>query len=243
MNCLRLILVSAVIASPAGVTLGVRAQQTQQPSDRPATSATINANYPCVVTGAVRTPTRLELHRRVRLSEALAAAGGLTDYAGRTVQIVHRAGDSGCRELSLKSDSQTLNLDDVPRGSENSDPELQRGDVVLVSEADRVYVVGNVVKPQALILKATMTLTQALTLAGGVLPDTRTERIRLIRQVPGSTARTEITVDLKAIRKHKADDLVLEPNDIIDVPSKHNHPGHGDVFGVSSEQLPVRVIN
>src|SRR5207244_3867538 len=36
-----------------------------------------------VVYGAVKSPARFELQRRVRLAEAIAAAGGLSDRAGK----------------------------------------------------------------------------------------------------------------------------------------------------------------
>ena len=107
----------------------------------------------------MNTPTRMELHRRVRLSEAIVAADGLADSAGKTVQIVHGADHSGCHERVLKMQnwqelqSTVLNLDDVFRGGEGSNPDLQDGDVVFVSTAALVYVVGNVAKPQSLVLK------------------------------------------------------------------------------------------
>lgn len=44
---------------------------------------------PATVFGAVRAPTRIEMKRRVRLHELLAAAGGITLNASGTIQIIH----------------------------------------------------------------------------------------------------------------------------------------------------------
>src|SRR5947207_7823727 len=44
---------------------------------------------PATVYGAVRTPSRVPMMRRVRLHELLAAAGGVTAGASGTIQVVH----------------------------------------------------------------------------------------------------------------------------------------------------------
>lgn len=257
MTIVRFLFLSTVISCLLGGPLDVPAHAMQQPREQVSSSDTNNDKYPCVViAGAVRTPTRVEMRRRVRLSELIIPAGGFTNGAGSTVKIIHRP-EVACREITPNElndkavDSRVLKLEDVIRGDEESNLDLQPGDVVLVQEADFEYVVGNIMKPQSLVLKPGMTVTQAIAMAGGVLSHTRTNRIRLIRQAPGSTTKTEIMIDLKAIRKHRAADLELQANDIIDVPSKHNHPGHGALFGaghgalfgVSFAYLPIRVVN
>jgi polysaccharide export outer membrane protein len=120
---------------------------------------------------------------------------------------------------------------------------VQDGDLVLVSEADRVYVVGNVLTPQALAVRTRMTLTQALASAGGTLKDSRTEKVRLIRLAPDSSMKTQLIIDLKAIAKHKVADPVLEANDIIDVPRKHDHTSPICILRIGTGELPIRVIN
>src|SRR5258708_24669810 len=51
---------------------------------------------PVAVLGAVRTPSRFQLQRRVRLLEMLSHVGGPTENAGQSIQIVHTAAVSGC---------------------------------------------------------------------------------------------------------------------------------------------------
>src|SRR3712207_1754348 len=44
---------------------------------------------PAVVFGAVRSPSRVQMQRKVKLLDLLAAAGGVTEAAGADVQIFH----------------------------------------------------------------------------------------------------------------------------------------------------------
>ena len=77
-------------------------------------------------------------------------------------------------------------------------------------------------------------------MSGGVLPYTKNDRVRIIRQSPGSTKK-EIFVDLKAIEKQQAGDLALQANDIVDVPVSGGKRLLSSLVGVAI-QLPVRAI-
>src|SRR5205807_6188972 len=44
---------------------------------------------PAAVFGAVRTPARVQMNRRLRLHELLVTAGGITQGASGTIQVVH----------------------------------------------------------------------------------------------------------------------------------------------------------
>ena len=136
-------------------------------------------------------------------------------------------------------------LSDTLRGDPNANPYLDAGDIVTLPEADQVYVVGNVFTPITIPLKEPVTLSSAIAMAGGLKQDTKKDKIRIVRQEPGSTTKKEIIVDLHAIEKRRADDPVLEANDIIDVPTSAGKSFlrslfQGVVPGVG--QLPVRVI-
>jgi polysaccharide export outer membrane protein len=77
---------------------------------------------------------------------------------------------------------------------------------------------GNVRSAAAINLKDPVSLSQAVAMAGGLVGGADAERIKLRRQVPNSINREELIVNLKAINQGKADDILLVPNDIIDVP-------------------------
>jgi len=200
------------------------------------------------VIGAVNDQSRFELQRRVRLLELLTYAKGPSAKAGQTINIVHSTAVSPCKQAD-ESDANTAfssyKLNDVLQGDPKSNPYLEAGDIVTIPEADQVYVVGNVFMPLTIALKEPITLTRAIAMAGGLRQDTRKDKIRVLRQEPGTTIRKEIMVDLYAIEKKRSEDLALAPNDIIDVPTSAGKSFlrsliQGVAPGVG--QLPVRVV-
>jgi polysaccharide export outer membrane protein len=200
------------------------------------------------VIGAVNEQSRFELQRRVRLLELLTYAKGPSNRAGQTINIVHSSALSLCKQTD-ESDTaaafSSYKLSDVLQGDPKANPYLEAGDIVTLPEADQVYVVGNVFMPLTIPLREPITLTRAIAMAGGLKQDTRKDKIRVLRQEPGTTVRKEITVDLYAIEKKRSEDLALAPNDIIDVPTSAGKSFlrsliQGVVPGVG--QLPVRVV-
>ncbi|HEY0321706.1 MAG TPA: polysaccharide biosynthesis/export family protein [Pyrinomonadaceae bacterium] len=210
-------------------------------------------SQPVAVIGAVNAPGRFQLQRRVRLLELLAFANGPAERAGRSVQIIHSLTPTITCELTAKDDSDEIavagfisyNLSETLRGEEKANPFVRPGDIITVPDADQIYVVGNVMKPSAIPLKETITVSRAIAMAGGKMPDTKSDRVRIIRQLSGSTTKTEIFVDLNAIDKRKAEDIVLQPNDIVDVPTASGKRLLKSFVGAivpSVAQLPVRIV-
>src|ERR1700686_2589254 len=210
---------------------------------------------PVAVLGRVRSPSRFQLQRRVRLLELLTFVNGPTENAGRTVQIVHMGPLSSCgaspkAEGNSLADSEASQIDyyklsETLRGDEKANPYVQPGDVISIQVADQVYVIGNVVRPTSIALTDTMTVTRAIAMAGGPAIDTKKSEIHIVRQTPGSTEKKEILVNLDAINRHKAEDVVLMANDIVDVPASGGKRLFRSLVGAvipSVGQPPVRAI-
>jgi polysaccharide export outer membrane protein len=200
------------------------------------------------IIGAVNDQSRFELQRRIRLLELMTYAKGPSARAGQTVNVVHSTNASPCKQASENEDAAAFSsykLSEVLEGKPEANPYLETGDIVTVPEADQVYIVGNVFMPLTIPLREPITLTRAIAMAGGLKQDTRKDKIRVLRQEPGTSVRKEITVDLYAIEKKRSEDLALAPNDIIDVPTSAGKSFlrsliQGVVPGVG--QLPVRVV-
>jgi polysaccharide biosynthesis/export protein len=209
---------------------------------------------PVAVIGAVNTPGQFQLQRRVRLLEMLALAGGYRERAGNTIQVIHTGGQLSCEpqanasqtEVADKSETVSyFNLSETLRGDEKSMPFVQPGDVITVLEADQAYVIGNVLRPTNIALKEEVTVTEAIAMAGGIMPDTRSNKVRILRKGAGREGKTEILVDLKAIDKRQADDIALKANDIVDVPASGGKRFLRSLVGTIAptlSQLPVRVV-
>ncbi len=182
---------------------------------------------PVAVIGAVNTPGRFQLQRRIRLLDLLSFAGGPAERAGGNIQVVHELSFPVCENansgLGPKSDDglgiSVFKLRDTLAGNSRSNPYVRPGDVITVLEFEQIYVIGNVVRPAAFPLKERITLTQAIAMAGGTLRDSQSDRIRVIRQNTSNNLKQELIVDLKAINKRQAADIVLQPNDIVEVPT------------------------
>ena len=75
--------------------------------------------------------------------------------------------------------------------------------------------------------------------------DAKSNHIRIIRQADNSEQKQELYVDLQAVLKQKAPDIILLPNDIVEVPSSTGKVILGALTGAIAPtltQLPVRAI-
>jgi polysaccharide export outer membrane protein len=232
-------------------------------------------SQPVAINGAVARPGQFQLRRPVRLLELLQFhAGGATDRSGGRIQIARMPALGMCESKPAAADSSapaaepapsaqtaqtataidegsapsflTFKLEDTLKADERANPYLQPGDVITLPEAKEAYVVGNVLRPGPITLKdERLTVSRAIAMVGGTMPDTKKERVRIIRQEPNGAGSREIFVDLKAIDKRQAEDVALLPNDIIDVPISGGRRVLRSLVGAivpSVGQLPVQVI-
>jgi len=199
------------------------------------------------VIGAINEQGRYQMQRRLRLLELLTYAKGPSDKAGQTINIVRAPRSGLCNNGAIAGDEGgsfiSLRLNDTMRGEEKANPYVEPGDIVTLPEADQVYVVGNVYSPKTLPLKEPITVSRAVAMAGGPLRDSKTDRVHIVRQQQGGEA--EIFVDLKAIARKQATDVLLQPNDIVEVRESTGKSMIRSLLGVVAPamgQLPVRVI-
>lgn len=207
---------------------------------------------PVAVIGAVNTPGRFQLQRRIRLLDLLSFAGGPAERAGANVQVVHSRTYPSCQPPAgvSRNSSDALGISifklrDTLAGYARSNPYVRPGDVITVLEVEQIYVLGNVIRPSSFPLRERITLSQAIAMAGGTLPDSQSDRIRILRQKADGVSKEELVVDLKAITKRRAPDVVLQANDIVEVPTASGRRFfrnimEGVVPGIA--RFPVRVI-
>jgi len=169
------------------------------------------------VLGEVNSPGRKGLRGRTRLIDVLVDSGGFTPRASGEVSITRAEGtfDAGGTLLRLRFGSATPSaIDQI-----NLELVLRNGDIITALPKFYVTVEGEVTRPGRYVLDGDLTVTGAISTAGGV---TRYGKNDVqVRRVDGQSGKTTIIeVDLKDVRKGKKPDLPLLPNDVVTVPRR-----------------------
>ena len=174
------------------------------------------------VIGAVKKPGSFFIDKRVQLLSLLGFAEGPDLEHVGTRLVVFRPGSTSSCKTGDSSDASVdktqlfaFTLKDVQEGK--STFWMEPGDVVSVQSSDKIFVYGNVNKQGVIDMKEPLTLTQALASAGGTKSASQLDKIRVVRQKPGTTEHIETVYNFKEIAKGKAPDPFLEPNDIVAV--------------------------
>jgi polysaccharide export outer membrane protein len=162
------------------------------------------------VLGEVTHPGVYPLLGTPRLLDAIAAAGGTTARAGKTVVVTHRSSSGAPQTIFLSREAEQVSTQDI---------ELRPGDTVVVSRAGIVYVSGDVHTPGGFAMdqNENLTVLQAIALAQGLNPTASLDSARLIRREAG--ALKEIPVQLKQMMEAKAPDMALKDQDVLFVPN------------------------
>ncbi|HUP04938.1 MAG TPA: polysaccharide biosynthesis/export family protein [Bryobacteraceae bacterium] len=208
---------------------------------------------PVSILGAVRNPGVIQLEGRTTLVDALSAAGGLSDDAGYTVKIVRRreygriplpsatddpSGDYSTAEVDtkdiLEAKNPAQNIVLCPR------------DEITVPRGEMIYVVGTVLRAGGFVLqqRSTLSVLQALSLAGGTGPGASTKNTKILRSAPGGASHIEIPINLTAILRGKAPDVGMQSGDILFVPSstpKKTLAKMSDVATLAASALVYRI--
>ena len=196
-----------------------------------AVSVSESRSQPVSIVGAVTTPGVKQLDGRKTLVEMLLQAGGVTADAGPTLTLTRRL-ERGRIPLPGAKDDPTgqfstvdIELQPLVDGrAPANDVVLQPNDIISVSKADVVYVIGEVGHAGLLPLVRgnSISVLQAVSASGGVLRTAKPRESRILRPVPGQEARVEVPVDLDKIMRGKASDITLLAGDILVVP---DNPG------------------
>jgi polysaccharide biosynthesis/export protein len=142
-----------------------------------------------------------------KLYEVISVAGGFTASASRKIAII-RPGQPEPIRVDLPR-----NLADDLSGN----IEVLPGDTINVPRAPIIYVVGDVGRPSGLLIdNGTLTVLQALALAGGTNHTAKMSGARIIRKTPEGMRETPL--QLKKMLEAKTPDVTLQADDILFVP-------------------------
>lgn len=213
-----------------------------------------NSRTPASIFGAVRLSAKVPTLRKFRLNELIAASGGFTEKAAGTIQLLHTE-PVLCPEPGQEAEGLPISLTAVPlqiikisdllKGVTN--PFIRPGDLVLVTEAEPVYITGSVLSPGGIMMRDQLTLSRAVAMVGGPRKEAKLSEVRIYRRIEGSTDQEILKVNLAAIKKNEIPDILLQPYDVIDV-SENGITGQGIVeilagifIGGARHAVPVRI--
>jgi protein involved in polysaccharide export with SLBB domain len=161
------------------------------------------------VLGEVNKPGVYPVLSTRKLFDMISAAGGTTPKAGCDILITHRNQPDNVQKITLSSE---------PANQTEANVDVFPGDTIVVTKAPMVYVLGDVRFPGGFLIDKSngLTVLRALALAQGATSTAALNSSRLIHKT--SEGLKETPIYLKKILEGKAQDVKLEPDDVLFVP-------------------------
>jgi polysaccharide export outer membrane protein len=157
-----------------------------------------------------------------KLYEVISLAGGFTASASRKIAVIRRGLPEPIR-IDLPR-----NLADELSGN----IEILPGDTITIPRAPIIYVVGDVARPSGLLVdNGTLTVLQAIALAGGTNHTARLSGSRILHKTPAGVIETKI--EIKKMLEAKAPDVALQADDILFIPVSGAKVLAGKTFDVA----------
>jgi len=142
-----------------------------------------------------------------KLYEVISEAGGFTISASRKIGIIRRDQPQALQIVLPRNLSEDL----------SGNVEILPGDTITVPRAPIIYVVGDVGRPSGLLVdNGSLTVLQAIALAGGTNHTAKMGGVRIIHKTPAGM--TETKVQLKKMLEAKSPDITLQADDILFIP-------------------------
>lgn len=169
------------------------------------------ASQGITVNGEVKTPGVYPAFGVRMLNDVITAAGGILPAASSQVLITRR-----------NDPQHPITVEYNPTALKPVIPQVQilPGDSILVPRAGIVYVIGDVVKPGGYVLdgRNTLTIEEALGLAGGPSHAAKMHEVQLVRKLPDGR-KEMVAIPLDEILKGASPDMALKDQDIVYIPT------------------------
>lgn len=173
-------------------------------------------NNQVLVLGKVATPGSIKFRSRPNLLEALSRSGALA--GGSQERRMSR-----CDIIRGKDQLLRVSLDELLKGGTNGrNIELANNDIVYIpeNEENNFYIMGEVGKPGAYEIRTSMSILNAIMLAGGPTETAKTGEIILVRDQGKGGEPIKISLNQMFDSANFAGNVLLAKNDIIYV-SRH----------------------
>lgn len=185
------------------------------------------ADRPVSILGAVARPGVIQVTRPTTILEILSTVGGTTEEAGSFAALTRRSRWGKPALADVETDSAGNYVARIPLAPliDGRAPQtnilVQPEDVIAVSRANQVYVIGAVRSPGAFSTKEGdgLSVLQALALAGGLASHASPKRSRVLRQSDlAGDPWQDVEVNLKAMMAGEIPDRRLGQDEILFIP-------------------------
>jgi polysaccharide biosynthesis/export protein len=190
------------------------------------------------VMGAVDKPGVFEVSGQKTVLDMLAMAGGLSSGGGKPdagsllflvrpprleEEVSKEKKESGQNQDSGEQTPRTFVIDLeelLVKGDLTLNVPLMHGDILNVPASGKIFVGGEVKKPGGFpLMGKRVTVSQAIVMAEGLKTEADGSQGKVFRYSGKGTEKEVITLDLYAIEKGQAEDVLLKENDILFVPT------------------------
>jgi polysaccharide export outer membrane protein len=189
---------------------------------------------PVSIYGEVKLPAPVILKRKTTLLELIAFSGGVNEKSSGMVQVIRTRpaictpGAAAAWETQAASGllpTRSYSLSSLKQGSDESNPEIFPGDLIIVGKAPPVYVIGQVNALKEITMGENgLSLLEAIAQAGGFAPRAKSKDIKIRRLKSNSREREIISVNYQLIKDGKEKDVMLQPEDIVEVDKSPKSP-------------------
>jgi len=178
------------------------------------------------VMGSVEKPGVYDVTGQKTVLDILAIAGGLKEEAGQLLFLIRPPKfEEEATKGKKDSDDQSpktfmIDLEGLLiKGDLALNLPLIHGDVINIPVSGKIFVGGEVKSPGGFALKGKkLTVSQAITLAGGLGPKAAGSETKVFRSSEKGTDKEILSANVYAIQKGQEEDLHLKESDIIIVP-------------------------
>lgn len=166
--------------------------------------ATVGAVF---VLGEVKRVGSYELRPGMRVHEAIASAGGITEEADpQNASVTDKDGNK--KDFDLKK---------ALAQEKNEDRVLASGDTIYIRTNSGTFnIYGAVNRPGTYPIKQSIPLTDALSMAGGYMGSANIKHTTILR----ASQQKSMPINLDAVEKHRAENMAIMPGDTIVVPQR-----------------------
>ncbi len=160
--------------------------------------------------GSFKKPGTYDYVSKRKLLDVIAIAEGLTEAAGSSAYITR------FDETTKKNKNYFVDLDELIRkGNMAQNIMVMGGDVIFIPETGQCFVDGAVRKPGTYPIRSGMTITEVVTLAGGLAGYADTDKIKLIRHMGTGKERQVLSLSYNDLQAGVGDSLLIKDQDII----------------------------